>query len=83
MLTFFSKRHLSLNVSYPVLQYKDKEKYFKTLLIHFVKREKLQIVKKNREQLFSLCLNKKAKTMQNELEIKPVINLSTRKISKR
>ena len=61
---------------------KDKEKYFKTLLIHFVKREKLQIVKKNREQLFSLCLNKKAKTKQNELEIKPVINLSTRKISK-
>jgi len=58
------------------------QKVCKIIIAHFVKREINDIVQKNADQLKSLSYARKSKIFQNNLEVKPVINLSHRKLSK-
>jgi len=52
------------------------------LITHFTKRDIQDIKEKHNEQLKSLSYIRKAKILQTELEIRPVVNLSTTKFSK-
>jgi len=52
------------------------------ILTHFVKRDVAKIQEKNLSQLKSLCYAKEAKSFQENLQIKPVINISTRRLTK-
>jgi len=54
----------------------------KIIINHYAKREINKIKYKNRDQLNSLLISKEAKRLDKDIEIKPVVNLSTKKLSK-
>jgi len=58
------------------------KKLVQVILSHFIKRDVDKIREKNSSQLKSLCLAKEAKLFQKQLEIRPIVNISTHKLTK-